>query len=90
MPDRTPQFIRRLASHEAGHAYVGRCMGTVLHSVSIIPGNGFEGRCRSIGYQSQLYEKPEHETIVITDLCERAQHLMPELGVNRIESAEFF
>jgi hypothetical protein len=88
---RSPESNRRIAVHEgAGHAFVGRCMGTQLHSVSIIPGDGYEGRCRSVAYQTQFYEKPEDSTIEIVDLCERAQRLMPELGVNRIESAELF
>jgi hypothetical protein len=87
---RSPELNARIAAHESGHAFAARALGTVLHSVSIIPGNGFEGRCRSIGYQSQLYEKPEHETVAIVALCERAQRLTPELGVNRVESAEFF
>jgi hypothetical protein len=88
---RSPELNARIAAHEgAGHAFAARCLGTLLHSVSIIPGDGFEGRCRSIGYQSQLYEKPENQTVEIVSLCERAQRLTPELGVNRVESAEFF
>jgi hypothetical protein len=90
VPGRSAELNRRIATHEAGHAFVGRCMGTVLHSVSIIPGDGFEGRCRSTAYRAAFYEKPEGPTVEIVDLCERAQRLMPELGVNRVESAEFF
>jgi ATP-dependent Zn protease len=90
VPGRSPEMNRRIASHEMGHAFVGRCLGTQLHSVSIIPGDGFEGRCRSTAYQCKFYEKPEDVTIEIVDLCERVERLMPELGANRIESAEFF
>jgi hypothetical protein len=88
---RSETYNRRIAIHEgAGHAYVARCMGTELHSVSIIPGDGFEGRCRSKAYQPSLYEAPSDETVEIVDLCERAQRLMPELGAGRVEAAECF
>jgi hypothetical protein len=91
VPGRTPEYNRRLAIHEgAGHAYLARCMGTELQSVSIIPGDGYEGRCLSKAYQSSLYEAPEAETVEIVDLCERTQRLMPELGAGRVEAAECF
>jgi hypothetical protein len=91
LPGRTPEMNRRIAIHEgAGHAYLARCMGTELHSVSIIPGDGYEGRCLSKAYQSSLYEAPQDQTIEIVDLCERAERLMPELGTGRVEAAEFF
>jgi hypothetical protein len=91
VPGRTPEYNLRLAIHEgAGHAYVARCMGTELQSVSIIPGDGYEGRCLSKAYQSSLYETPSDETVEIVDLCERAQRLMPELGAGRVEAAECF
>jgi hypothetical protein len=91
VPGRSPEYNRRIAIHEgAGHAYLARCMGTELHSVSIIPGDGFEGRCLSKAYQSSLYEAPTDSTVEIVDLCERAQRLMPELGTGRVEAAEFF
>jgi hypothetical protein len=91
VPGRTPEYNRRLAIHEgAGHAYLARCMGTELKSVSIIPGDGYEGRCLSKAYQSSLYEAPADETVEIVDLCERAQRLMPELGAGRVEAAECF
>jgi hypothetical protein len=91
VPGRSAETNLRIAIHEgAGHAYLARCMGTELHSVSIIPGDGFEGRCLSKAYQSSLYEAPEDKTIEIVSLCERAQRLMPELGIGRVEAAEFF
>jgi hypothetical protein len=91
VPGRSPEYNRRIAIHErAGHAYLARCMGTELHSVSIIPGDGYEGRCLSKAYQSSLYEAPTDSTVEIVDLCERAQRLMPELGTGRVEAAEFF
>ena len=91
VPGRSPEYNRRIAIHEgAGHAYLARCMGTELHSVSIIPGDGFEGRCLSKAYQSSLYEAPTDKTVEIVDLCERAKRLMPELGMGRVEAAECF
>jgi hypothetical protein len=55
VPGRTPEYNFRLAIHEgAGHAYLARCMGTELQSVSIIPGDGYEGRCLSKAYQSSF------------------------------------
>jgi hypothetical protein len=91
VPGRSREYNRRIAIHEgAGHAYLARCMGTELHSVSIIPGDGFEGRCLSKAYQSSLCEAPTDNTVEIVDLCERAQRLMPELGTGRVQAAEFF
>jgi hypothetical protein len=90
VPGRTPEYNRRIAIHESGHAYVAKCLGTELRSVSIIPGDGFEGRCLSKAYQSSFYEAPEDKTVEIVDLCERTQRLMPELGTGRVEAAEFY
>jgi hypothetical protein len=90
VPGRTPEYNLRIAIHESGHAYVAKCLGTELKSVSIIPGDGYEGRCLSKAYQSSLYEVPEDKTVEIVDLCERAQRLMPELGAGRVEAAECF
>ena len=91
VPGRSEAYNRRIAIHEgAGHAYLARCMGTELHSVSIIPGDGFEGRCLSRAYQSSLYEAPADKTVEIVELCQRAQRLMPELGIGRVGAAEYF
>jgi hypothetical protein len=90
-PGRSEAMNRRIAIHEGGgHAYLAPCLGTELHSVSIIPGDGFEGRCLSKAYKSSFYEAPADQTIEIVDLCERTQRLMPELGTGRVEAAEFF
>jgi hypothetical protein len=93
VPGRSESYNRRIAIHEgAGHAYLARCMGTELRSVSIIPDANSEGRCLSRAYKCDLEtaEVSEDQTTEITDLCERVQKLMPPLGTGRIESAEFF
>jgi ATP-dependent Zn protease len=90
VPGRSPEFNRRVAVHETGHAFVGRCVGTQLRSASIIPQFGSEGRVLSIAYEQKFYERFEDAAIEIVSLCERVERLMPELGVNRNASAEFF
>jgi hypothetical protein len=77
VPGRTSEMNHRITIHEAGHAYVGCCMGSKISSVSIVRGDGFEGRCLSKAYEASFYEKPQDETVEIIDLCERAQRLTP-------------
>src|SRR5258708_5286625 len=91
VPGRSPEYNRRIAIHEgAGHAFLARCMGTELKSVSIIPDSKSEGRCLSMAYKCDLDNTDDDQTAVITDLCGRVQKLMPSLGTGRVESAEFF
>jgi hypothetical protein len=91
VPGRTAEYNRRIAIHEgAGHAFLARCMGTELKSVSIIPDSNSEGRCLSAAYKCDLDGMADDQTTEISDLCERVQKLMPPLGMGRVESAEFF
>jgi hypothetical protein len=88
---RSKEYNRRIAIHEgAGHAFLARCMGTELRSVSIIPDSNSEGRCLLMAYKCDLDNAADDQTAVITDLCGRVQKLMPSLGAGRVESAEFF
>jgi hypothetical protein len=63
-----------------------------VHSVSVVPGDGFEGRCVRSGPPSQLNldENPEAETDEIVDVCQRLAEMTPELGTGRVESSELY
>ena len=39
------QTRNRLAFHEAGHAVVAHALGSCIFEVSVVPGDGFDGRC---------------------------------------------
>ncbi len=92
VPGRSPEYNRRVAGHEIGHAFVARAQGSTVHFVTIVPGRGYEGRCVRSGPPSQLNldESPELETNEIVDICSRLEKLTPEIGSGRVESAEFY
>jgi ATP-dependent Zn protease len=49
-PTTSPEeALRATAYHEAGHAVANLVQGLTVDRVSIIPGEGFNGRCRSPG-----------------------------------------
>src|SRR6202795_1100822 len=59
VPGRSPELNRRIAGHEIGHAFVGRCLGSHVHFVTIIPSGGFAGRCVRSGAPSSWALNPE-------------------------------
>jgi hypothetical protein len=92
VPGRSELFNLRLAGHESGHALVTKCLGDTCWSVTIIPGDGFEGKCVRSGPPSDLtlqenYEDKTEESLTV---CERLERLTPELGSARSESAEYY
>jgi hypothetical protein len=92
VPGRSPEYNRRVAGHEIGHAFCARALGSNVHYVTILPGSGYEGRCVRSGPPSQLNldESREGETNEIIDICSRLEKLTPEIGSGRVESAEFY
>ncbi len=93
VPNRPALLNLRIAAHEIGHCVSARVIGSYVHSVSIVPGNGYEGRCVRSGPPSALNlasPVPEDETVEILSVCERLEQIMPEAGDSRIECSEFY
>jgi hypothetical protein len=92
VPGRSAEYNRRVAGHEIGHAFLARALGSNVHSVTIVRGQGYEGRCMRSGPPSQLNldENPEAEMHEVVDICSRLEKLTPEIGSGRVESAEFY
>jgi hypothetical protein len=92
VPGRSREYDRRVAGHEIGHAFLARALGSNVHYVTIIPGDGYEGRCVRSGPPSQynLDEAAEPTTEEIVDICSRLERLSPEIGSGRVESAESY
>jgi hypothetical protein len=96
VPGRSELRNRRIAAHEIGHALVTRALGDSCWSVTIIPGDGFEGKCVRSGPPSDLTlkehsgENYEDKTAEILSVCERLEKLTPELGSPRSESSEYY
>jgi hypothetical protein len=92
VPGRTAEYNHRVAAHEIGHAFLARALGSNVHSVTIVPGHGYEGMCMRSGppLQLNLDENPEAETDEIVDICARLEKLTPEIGSGRVEGAEFY
>jgi hypothetical protein len=93
VPGRTALRNRQIAGHEAGHALTTRALGDRCWSVSIVRGDGFEGRCIRSGPPSALTltdqdEVMEREELLTT--CERLAELTPKLGTPRSESSEYY
>ena len=66
-----------------------------MHEVSVIRGNGFEGRCIRSGPASSLTFDDSDAPALLPDevigICERLESLgSPELGTSRIETAESY
>jgi len=87
---RTSERNRRIAGHEIGHAFLARALGSTVHSCSIIPGDGFEGRVIRSGPKSQLdfTEYLRAGTDEIVDVCAQLEHMAPELGSGRVADSE--
>jgi hypothetical protein len=82
---------RRIANHEIGHAFLARALGNTVHSVTIIPDQGYQGRCIRSGPPSQLIfdeHNPEAQTDEIIDVCSRLERMAPECGSGRVADSE--
>jgi hypothetical protein len=96
---RSPEYNRRIASHEIAHAYVGRALGTSVDFVTIVPSGGYAGRCVRRGAPSsqlnlvderKLAPTPapttEPTTQQVINICTAIG--APEIGMARVECAE--
>jgi hypothetical protein len=94
---RSPEYNRRCAAHECGHAIVGRALGSVIELVTIVPDGEYAGKCVRRGAPSRslnlLDEQKVREqtptalaTADIVAVC--AQIGAPELGAPRVDLAE--
>jgi hypothetical protein len=92
--ENSPLLAKRIASHETGHALVGRALGSVIHSVTIIPSDGFSGKCTRSGALSSLSlrdvdDRPPLTGSQVVDICTRLEMLTtPEIGSSRVDDAE--
>jgi hypothetical protein len=76
----------RVAIHEAAHATIGRLLGQPLGGVTIVPGDGFSGRCWGPKFESRFAS--EHDAAPL--LCERIAPMMPQPGEARDDIAPIF
>jgi hypothetical protein len=92
VPGRSELRNRQIAGHEIGHALVTKCLGDSCWSVTIIPGDDFEGKCIRSGPPSDLtlQENYEDKTQEILTVCERLEQLTPEIGTPRSESGDIY
>lgn len=88
VPGRSALRNRRLAGHEIGHAFCMAALGDPCWSVSIIPGDGFEGCVRSA--PASPVSDLQKETGDILSICERLKKLAPKLGSARSASAGYY
>lgn len=91
VPGRSASRNRRIANHEIGHAFLARALGNTVHSVTIIPDQGYQGRCIRSGPPSQLIfdeHNPEAQTDEIIDVCSRLERMAPECGSGRVADSE--
>jgi hypothetical protein len=94
---RSPEYNRRCAAHECGHAIVGRALGSFIELVTIVPNNEYAGRCVRRGAPStslNLLDETKLKgqtptaltTVDILDIC--AKIGTPEVGTPRVDLAE--
>jgi hypothetical protein len=96
VPGRSADLNKRICSHEIGHCLVSKAIGDMVHMVSVIRGDNFEGRCVRSGPVSSLTFDDSDTTSVmqhdeVISVCERLERLGgPEIGTSRIETAEYY
>jgi hypothetical protein len=80
---RSKKDDERVAVHEASHATVGRLLGQEFGGATIVPGDGFSGRCWGPKFESRFAN--EHDSAPL--LCERIAPFMPKPGEARDDIA---
>jgi hypothetical protein len=92
---RTPEYNRRCAAHECGHAIVGRALGSFIELVTIVPHGEYAGRCVRRGAPSRSLnlfdeqnckEQVAPTTAEIVAVC--AEIGAPQVGTPRVDLAE--
>lgn len=95
VPGRSALLNTRIAGHETGHALCARAVGSVVHSVTIVPHGQFAGRCIRSGAPSALAlqidadDRPPLTGQEVVDICARLEALTPEIGSCRVADAEY-
>jgi hypothetical protein len=95
---RSPEYNRRCAAHEIGHAIVGRALGSIIEMVTIVPHGEFAGRCVRRGAPSvslNLLNEQEAEAATTVKMPTTADLVAvcanigaPEVGTPRVDLAE--
>lgn len=98
---RSPEYNRKIATHEIGHCLVARALGSIVDLVTIIPDGMFAGRCVRRGVPSPSLAFVDESTAVdaadaesitqpttenIVSVC--AKIGAPEVGSPRVAMAE--
>src|SRR6516162_1092955 len=81
---RSDLLVRRIATHEGGHAVCARWLGSTIELLTIKPSNGFSGRCVRRGTSLALLDMPQ-DPIDVVEVCGRLGPPCP--GENRNELA---
>ena len=92
VPERSPELTRRISAHESGHALLARCLGSNVHLVTIVPGDGFadafdQGRRQlstSMMIVIRKHKPPAKSRYAILELKPETQQ-NPPLGTRLIE-----
>jgi hypothetical protein len=96
---RSAEYNRRIATHEVGHAYAARALGSVVEYVTVVPDDKFAGQCvrrgapsRSLNLldESKLAAPTAPTTTTTTaDIVAVCAHIgAPEIGTPRVDLAE--
>jgi hypothetical protein len=97
---RSPEYNRRIATHEIGHCYISRAVGSFVDFVTIVPNGVFAGRCVRRGAPSPslafvderaaevepIREQAAPTTDDIISIC--AKIGAPKLGQPRVAMAD--
>jgi hypothetical protein len=91
---RSAEYNRRVATHEIGHAYCARALGSVVEYVTVLPDGQFAGQCVRRGAPSSSLNlldesklpAAEPTTADIVAVCARIG--APEIGTPRVDLAE--
>jgi hypothetical protein len=81
---RSELLVKRIATHEAGHAICARWLGAKIELLTIKPGDGFEGRCVRRG-SSLALRNPPVKPMGIIETCRGIGG--PVAGENRAKIA---
>jgi hypothetical protein len=95
---RSAEYNRRCAAHEASHAILGRALGSFIELVTIVPSDGFAGRCVRRGAPStslnlldeqKLREQQTPAAPTTVDIVAACADIgAPEVGTARVDLAE--
>jgi hypothetical protein len=86
---RSDLLVRRIATHESGHFLVARALGSIVESVTIRPGSGFEGQCLRRGAETPASLHLRASSTEFIDVLDVASRLsVPSFGEARVAISE--